>query len=186
MVLVYFWVGQLLTPGTAAGEEAGDRFLMMEFHISGSARQRYQFEESLFSYTGNVVFANVAGCREFAYRMNQVREAHARLEQTKEQQFLLKEGIGLMVKDTLMGLDATRKSLEATGEAMKAATENRDLNTRAYENELVETQEVIKAQLIESLMTAQHLKNRFDYVAFQSQLTLLIGNEVWKQLHIGS
>ena len=48
---------------------------MMEFHISGNARQRYQFQESLFSYTGNVVFANVAACREFAYRMNQVRDA---------------------------------------------------------------------------------------------------------------
>ena len=70
-----------------------------------------------------------------------------------------------MVKDTLLGLNAARKSLEATGEAMKAATENRDLNTRAYENELVDTQDVIKAQLIESLMTAQHLKNRFDHVA---------------------
>jgi glycosidase len=55
---------------------------MMEFHISGSARQRYQFEESLFSYTGNVVFANVAGCREFAYRMNQVREAQKYPERT--------------------------------------------------------------------------------------------------------
>ena len=46
---------------------------MMEFHISRNARQRYQFAESLFSYTGNVVFANMAACREFAYRMNQVR-----------------------------------------------------------------------------------------------------------------
>ena len=43
---------------------------MMEFHISRKARERYQFAESLFSYTGNVVFANVAACREFAYRMN--------------------------------------------------------------------------------------------------------------------
>ena len=48
---------------------------MMEFHISRNARQRYQFAESLFSYTGNVVFANMAACREFAYRMNQVRDA---------------------------------------------------------------------------------------------------------------
>ena len=47
---------------------------MMEFHISRNARQRYQFAESLFSYTGNVVFANIAACREFAYRMNQVRD----------------------------------------------------------------------------------------------------------------
>ena len=47
---------------------------MMEFHISRDARQRYQFAESLFSYTGNVVFANMGACREFAYRMNMVRD----------------------------------------------------------------------------------------------------------------
>jgi glycosidase len=47
---------------------------MMEFHIARNARERYQFAEPLFSYSGNVVFANVAGCREFAYRMNKVRE----------------------------------------------------------------------------------------------------------------
>ncbi len=47
---------------------------MMEFHIARQARERYQFAETLFSYTGNVVFANVAACREFAHRMNQVRE----------------------------------------------------------------------------------------------------------------
>jgi len=115
---------------------------------------------------------------------NQVREAHARLGKTKEEQFLLKEGIGLRVKDALLGLNAARKSLEATGRAMKAAEENRDLNTRAYQNELVDTQDVIKSQLIESLMTAQHLKDRFDHIALQSQLTLIIGNEVWKQLRV--
>ena len=48
---------------------------MMEFHISRKARERYQFAESLFSYNGNVVFANVAACRAFAHQMNQVREA---------------------------------------------------------------------------------------------------------------
>jgi glycosidase len=47
---------------------------MMEFHIARSARERYQFAESLFSYTGNVVFANLPACREFAHRMNQVRD----------------------------------------------------------------------------------------------------------------
>ena len=47
---------------------------MMEFHISRDARERYQFAESLFSYTGNVVFANIGACREFAQRMNQVRD----------------------------------------------------------------------------------------------------------------
>ena len=48
----------------------------MEFHISRNARERYGFTELLFSYAGNVVFANVSACRTFAHRMNEVREAH--------------------------------------------------------------------------------------------------------------
>jgi glycosidase len=55
---------------------------MMEFHISRLARDRYQFAELLFSYTGNVVFANLSACRKFAHRMNQVREADNHPERT--------------------------------------------------------------------------------------------------------
>ncbi len=55
---------------------------MMEFHISRQARDRYQFAESLFSYAGNVVFANLSACREFAHRMNQVREVDKHPERT--------------------------------------------------------------------------------------------------------
>jgi len=47
---------------------------MMEFHISRAVRDRYRFAETLFSFSGNVVFANVAASREFAYRMNLVRD----------------------------------------------------------------------------------------------------------------
>jgi glycosidase len=47
----------------------------MEFHIARSARERYLFPDTLFSYDGNVVFANMAACRAFAHRMNQVRQA---------------------------------------------------------------------------------------------------------------
>jgi len=49
---------------------------MMEFHISQTARERYRFADTLFSFNGNVVFADLAACRAFAYQMNQVREAH--------------------------------------------------------------------------------------------------------------
>src|ERR1700757_5523678 len=47
---------------------------MMEFHISRVARDRYQFAGNLLSFTGNVVFANVSASREFAHRMNLVRD----------------------------------------------------------------------------------------------------------------
>jgi glycosidase len=44
---------------------------MMEFHISRDARDLYQFDQSLFSISGNVVFANFHGVRLFVQRMNQ-------------------------------------------------------------------------------------------------------------------
>src|SRR5258706_13756191 len=46
----------------------------MEFHVSRAARDRYQFDESLFSISGNVVFANFHAARAFAQKMNQRRD----------------------------------------------------------------------------------------------------------------
>ncbi len=51
-----------------------------EFHVSRAARERYRFADTLFGFNGNVVFANVAACRDFAQRMNVAREAQAHPE----------------------------------------------------------------------------------------------------------
>ncbi len=49
----------------------------MEFHISREARERYGVNDILFSFDGNVVFANVRASRELAARMNEVRGAES-------------------------------------------------------------------------------------------------------------
>ncbi|MFZ1012539.1 MAG: alpha-amylase family glycosyl hydrolase, partial [Terracidiphilus sp.] len=54
----------------------------MEFHISRAARKRYQLQETLFSFNGNVVFADLGACRALAHRMNQVREAATHPDRT--------------------------------------------------------------------------------------------------------
>lgn len=113
---------------------------------------------------------------------NKVAETRARVAKIKEEQILLKEGLGLQVKDLVLGLQAAQKSHHATLEAMQASTENRDLNTRAYQNELVETEKVIRAQLMEALMSAQHYKTLYDHLALQSQLNLIVGTEFLKKL----
>jgi glycosidase len=46
----------------------------MEFHVSREARDRYRFDETLFSLSGNVVFANFHAARVFAQRMNEKRD----------------------------------------------------------------------------------------------------------------
>jgi hypothetical protein len=43
---------------------------MMEFHISSATRSRYQVDDVLFSYTGNVVFADLAASRALANGIN--------------------------------------------------------------------------------------------------------------------
>ncbi|MDY6878295.1 MAG: alpha-amylase family glycosyl hydrolase [Chloroflexota bacterium] len=48
--------------------------ITMEFHLSRKARDRYQFERSLFSISGNVIFANFHAARVFAQRMNEKRD----------------------------------------------------------------------------------------------------------------
>ncbi|MDP8924928.1 MAG: alpha-amylase family glycosyl hydrolase, partial [Chloroflexota bacterium] len=45
-----------------------------EFHVSRRARDRYQFDDALFTLTGNVIFANFHAAREFAQKMNDRRD----------------------------------------------------------------------------------------------------------------
>ncbi len=44
---------------------------LMEFHISRAARDRYQFDQALFSLSGNVIFANFHAARVFVQKMNE-------------------------------------------------------------------------------------------------------------------
>ncbi len=46
----------------------------MEFHISRISRDRYQFDQMLFSFSGNVIFTNFHAARIFAQKMNQRRD----------------------------------------------------------------------------------------------------------------
>ena len=46
----------------------------MEFHVSRKSRDRYRFDQSLFSFNGNVIFANFHAARQFAQKMNQQRD----------------------------------------------------------------------------------------------------------------
>jgi hypothetical protein len=46
----------------------------MEFHISRRARDKYQFDEDLFAYDGNVIFANFHAVRKFTQKVNTLRD----------------------------------------------------------------------------------------------------------------
>ncbi len=46
----------------------------MEFHVSRLARDTYQFDDSLFASSGNVIFANFHAARVFAQKINEKRD----------------------------------------------------------------------------------------------------------------
>jgi glycosidase len=53
----------------------------MEFHVSRQARDHYQFDQSLFALSGNVLLANFHAARVFAQKMNDKRDLVAFPEQ---------------------------------------------------------------------------------------------------------
>ena len=46
----------------------------MEFHVSRQSRDRYSFDQSLFTLSGNVLIANLRAARTFAQKINQKRD----------------------------------------------------------------------------------------------------------------
>ncbi len=52
-----------------------------EFHVSRASRERYGFPDSMFTVTGNVVFADLSSARQFAHRVNIVRDAERNPDQ---------------------------------------------------------------------------------------------------------
>jgi hypothetical protein len=47
---------------------------MFEFHVSRLSRDKYDFDQALFKFDGNVIFANFLAAREFAQKINQKRD----------------------------------------------------------------------------------------------------------------
>ena len=109
---------------------------------------------------------------------NRVREARARLSKLEGQQVLLREGLALQVKYLFLQLARTQEQEAAALEALKAAEDNRRLNVRAYQDDLVEVQDIVEAQLIESFMIAQYEKVRYDHVEARAHLELVVGTEI--------
>jgi len=55
---------------TKSAHWAKSRKTLMEFHVNNDVRHEYGLSDSLFSLTGNVVFADLKQCRELANKFN--------------------------------------------------------------------------------------------------------------------
>ena len=109
----------------------------------------------------------------------EVQEARLRLEKLKHQSLLLQEGVALQVKHAFLQIARSQGQVQTMKEAVQTAAENRELNIRAYAQEMVETKDVIEAQLMEFLMHAQYLKALYDHQVNSGELEYIIGNNIY-------
>jgi len=105
-----------------------------------------------------------------------VREARARLRNISETRQLLENGIRTQVKTAHLKLEAAKAQIESAQKTLDDARENRELNIKAYEVELVETQDVIESQLMESFAKAGYFKAIYDYNIALAELMMVTGN----------
>ena len=94
------------------------------------------------------------------------------------QKLLLKEGIGLQIRDLFLSLQASEKTYKASSDALTAARDDRELTSRAYETGLLATEKVIRAQLQEVLVSASYYKVVYEHRALQSGIDLVVGRSV--------
>jgi len=106
---------------------------------------------------------------------NQVNEAETRYKKMLEDKKYYRSGITLKMQDLFFKITKAKDLVQASGDAMNTAIENRDLNERAYYGDLVGVEDLIQAQILESLMKANYNKVLFDHIEAILELEYYLG-----------
>lgn len=106
-----------------------------------------------------------------------VREAHAGYEKMKHYRALAEDVVALQVQLAWIDLERSARQETSARAGFGAARENRELNVRAYQDELVETKDVIEAQLMEAFLEAQHLKVIFEHADAKARMDQIVVGE---------
>lgn len=106
------------------------------------------------------------------------REAVARLRKREREQVLLRDGLALLIQSIVGRVSGAEGQRTGLREAWQVARENRALNERAYVEDLVETKDVITAQMTESRLQAELLKTTYDHADALAELEVVVGTEL--------
>ena len=109
--------------------------------------------------------------------VEQSRLEKIKLEQTK---ILLEEGLALQVKQSFLEMQSAFKQFNILEEAVQTATESRELNIRAYQEDMVETKDVIESQIFESYTQGDFYRSQYDHAVARAKLDFIIGSAVDK------
>jgi len=111
---------------------------------------------------------------------NKVEQAKLEKLQLEQQQFLLEDGLALQIKLSFLNMQSSFKQFSILTRAKDTARENRSLNTRAYQEDMVETKDVIEAQLFESFTAGNYYRAMHDFTMSKVTVDLIIGKSIEK------
>ncbi len=109
---------------------------------------------------------------------HRIEEARLNKHAYEEREVYLKEGLALQVKAALIDLDKGIGQYKALHNAVNHAKENAELNIRAYRAEMVETKDVIEAQIMETFVKTAYYRALHDYADNRALLDFLIARSV--------
>jgi len=109
---------------------------------------------------------------------NKIREAKLRLAKVKREKILLKEGLALQIQHIFFQMQRAAKQHDFIIDALETARDNRELNDRAFQNDMVELEDVINAQIMENFLQAYYQKILYDYIEAQAHLEYAVAKEV--------
>jgi len=113
---------------------------------------------------------------------NQVEQSRLEKLKLEQQELLLEEGIALQVKQAFLEMKSTYKKYGILSEATQTAQESRDLNRRAYQEDMVTTKDVLESQLFESYTTASYYKSSHDHALARAQVDFVVGTALEESL----
>jgi outer membrane protein len=103
-----------------------------------------------------------------------IEEKEAELNKLEGQKHLLHSGLTLKLQYLYYKFQAALKKESASQNAMESAAENRIIVEKGYFNDILEFDELMQAQLMESFMKAQYQLIRFECSDFEAQLNMLL------------
>jgi outer membrane protein len=107
-----------------------------------------------------------------------VNQAKAQQRKLESQQILLDQAIALQVKQQFLSIKSANSQTKDSQEAVGYASENRKLHVRAYQDELVETKDVIESQIVETFAQGTYYRARYALEMGLLSLEYLIGQNV--------
>ena len=107
---------------------------------------------------------------------NQVDEAKNRYKKMLEDKEYYRSGITLKMQDLFYKITKAKELIQSVEDAMNTAIENRELNERAYYGDLVGVEDLIQAQILESLMKANYNRALFDHIESILEMEYYLGS----------